>query len=69
MKPDFDVPIWPTFLKSLDREQLDDLIRHALSEMRSRESEEIKQDFITNSKSLRLQKPILKFEGNESSTA
>lgn len=41
------------FLKSLDKYQLDDLLDAVLNELRSRDSDDLKQDVLTRSQSLR----------------
>ncbi len=46
------------YLKSLDQEQLDQVLSEVLTEVRSRESEQMKRDVLTHSQKLRLQRPI-----------
>ena len=46
------------YFKSLQMEDLNDVLDRVLSEMRSRETEEMRQDVITKSKSLRLKFPL-----------
>ncbi len=47
-----------TYFKSLQLEDLNDVLGRVLSEMRSRETQEMRQDVITKSKSLRLKFPL-----------
>ena len=47
-----------TYFKSLQMEDLNDVLGRVLSEMRLRETEEMRQDVITKSKSLRLKFPL-----------
>jgi hypothetical protein len=42
------------YLKSLDEEQLDEVLNEVLQEIRSRESEQMKKDVLTHSQKLRL---------------
>lgn len=42
-----------TYLKSLDKQQLDQLLHEVLVELRGREIEQMKKDVLTHSKSLR----------------
>jgi hypothetical protein len=44
------------FLKTLNKYQLDDLLDAVLNELRSRDSDELKQDVLTRSQSLRVRK-------------
>jgi len=46
------------YLKSLDQEQLDQVLSEVLTEVRSRDSEQMKRDVLTHSQKLRLQRPI-----------
>ncbi len=46
------------FLRTLSKYQLDDLLDAVLNELRSRDSDELKQDVLTRSQSLRLRKPF-----------
>ncbi|MCE0521644.1 MAG: hypothetical protein LV480_01890 [Methylacidiphilales bacterium] len=46
------------YLKSLDEEQLDQALNEVLAEMRRRESEQMKQDVLTHSQTLRLRRPL-----------
>jgi len=45
-----------SFLKKLDPYQLDDLLNAVLNELRSRDSDKLKQDVLTRSQALRLRK-------------
>ena len=46
------------YFKFLQMEDLNEVLARVLSEMRSRETEEMRQDVITKSKSLRLKFPF-----------
>ena len=53
-----DLALLCTYFKSLQMEDLNDVLGRVLSEMRSRETEKMRQDVITKSKSLRLKFPL-----------
>ena len=46
------------YFKSLQMEELNEVLGFVLSELRSRETNQMRQDVITHSKSLRLKVPI-----------
>ena len=48
-----------TYLKSLDKEQLNSALNEVLEELRSRDSDQIKKDFLSRSQSL-LARPVRK---------
>jgi len=47
-----------SFLDKLSKYQLDDLLDAVLNELRSRDSDDLKQDVLTRSQALRLRKPL-----------
>jgi hypothetical protein len=55
MNAEQKVPAIGAYLKSLDKEQLNQVLDEVLTECRRRESEQIKRDILTHSQSLRLE--------------
>lgn len=55
-KPDQSNAGFQDYLKSLDHEQLDQVLNEVLIEVRSRESEQVKRDVLTHSQKLRLRR-------------
>jgi len=49
-----------SYLRSLDKEQLDDALKEVLEELRRRDSEIIKKDFLTQSQSLLARPPEIR---------
>ncbi len=54
MNPEPETARLQGYLKSLDEEQLDEVLSEVLEEIRSRESEQMKKDVLTHSQKLRL---------------
>ena len=58
MSFDDDLQQLGAYFQSLQMEELNEILGKLLSEMRSRETEQMRRDVITQSKSLRLKAPL-----------
>jgi hypothetical protein len=54
MNPEPETARLQGYLKSLDEEQLDEVLNEVLEEIRTRETEQMKKDVLTHSQKLRL---------------
>ncbi len=54
MKNDQETARLQGYLKSLDEQELDEVLNEVLEEIRSRETEQMKKDVLTHSQKLRL---------------